>query len=158
MFLHNWVHLAFTTNRHQGLTGGCFVWTRVWMGFHTSLVKSDYFGVSASRTKPNADFIIACHMFCDRSLNVLLEQVKGHTVLAVSVLLWSRLNQGLERAGCKMTAGQRYLVTVSSVCSLFLKLFTTMSDPSEQMGVSCGGKNWPLAPACANVHVGCDAF
>lgn len=35
-----------------------------------------------------------------------------------------------------MTAGQRYSVSVSSVCSLFLKLFTTMSDPREQMVVS----------------------
>lgn len=36
----------------------------------------------------------------------------------------------------KMTAGQRYLVSVFSVCSLFLKLFTAPSDPWEQMGVS----------------------
>lgn len=35
-----------------------------------------------------------------------------------------------------MTAGQRYLVSVCPVCSLFLKLFTTMSDPREQMVVS----------------------
>lgn len=35
-----------------------------------------------------------------------------------------------------MTAGQRYLVSLSSVCSLFLKLFTTMSDPGEQMAAS----------------------
>lgn len=117
MFLHNLVHLAFTANHHQGLTGGCFVWTKAWMGFHTSPVKSAYFGVSASHTEPNANFIIACHMFCDTSLNVLLEQVKGHIVLAVSVLLWSRLNQGLERAGYKTDS--RTKIFSFSLFSLF---------------------------------------
>ncbi len=67
-----------------------------------------------------------------------------------------------EKPNVKITAGQRYLVSLSSVCSLFLKLFTTMSDPREQMAsspslcflFSCVS---PFACTCSHAHV-CQCF